>query len=138
MSLIVQPLASAPADACVTSSVAASRFASSTPIFFGSAHVSSLAPMPIAFVPVASLPTATLESQRGAISEILVALGSDEVRAREMSTQLTAEDLAVLLANPRMMQKAGDAVLIIGALLVVGVIVALVLMADSSTVVVSL
>jgi hypothetical protein len=93
--------------------------------------------LPVALVPVGELSTAAIETQRSAIAEIMIELGENEDRARQMATELTGEDLAVLLANPKMMQKAGNLTLIVMALVVVGVVVALVLAADTSTVVIS-
>lgn len=92
---------------------------------------------PVMLVPVTALPAASLETQRSAIAQIMIELGEDEDRAQQMASELTADDLAVLLANPKMMQKAGDIVLIICAVIVVGVIVALVIAADSSTVIIT-
>ena len=93
--------------------------------------------LPIAVLPVSALSPAMIEAQRGAIAEIMIKLGEDEDRARQMATELTAEDLAVLLANPKMMQKAGDLALIVIVVVIVGGIVALALAADSSTVIIN-
>ena len=91
-----------------------------------------LTPVPVTLIPATALSTAEIETQRGAIAEIMIKLGEDEDRARQMATELTAEDLAVLLANPKMMQKAGDLAVIVVAVLIVGGIVALALAADSA------
>jgi hypothetical protein len=102
--------------------------------------------LPVAVVPVTLAPVnglspalskAVIETQRGAIAEILIELGEDEERARQMATELTADDLAVLLANPKMMQKAGNVEMIIIAVLIVGGIVALALAADSGFIIIS-
>ena len=100
------------------------------------ATVVPFTPAPVALVPVTALSAAAIETQRGAIAQIMIELGEGEDRARQAAMELTADDLAVLLANPKMMQKAGDLALIVGALIIVGVIVALVVLADSSTVII--
>ncbi|MFG0328654.1 MAG: hypothetical protein ACF8PN_02040 [Phycisphaerales bacterium] len=46
--------------------------------------------------------------QRIEVAGQLEALGVDPVTAREQALELTANDLAVLAANPLMMQRAGD------------------------------
>lgn len=48
------------------------------------------------------------EGGRTAISRQLMGLAYSEGEAREMAAALTADDLAVLLENPRMMQRAGS------------------------------
>lgn len=97
--------------------------------------------MPIAIVPLSSVSPAILEAQRDSISEQLADLGFDIGAASGMAGQLTPQDLAVLTANPRMMQQAGDMedtlFVIVCAVLVVGVCVALVIAADDGTVVIN-
>jgi hypothetical protein len=88
--------------------------------------------LPVALIPVTALSPAMIETQRGAIEQIMITLGKDEDQARQMATELTAEDLAVLLANPKMMQKAGDLGDILIVVLIVGGIVVLALAADSA------
>ena len=137
-SLIAQPLNVAlGAQACLVSAVEADP----SPI------VSPAVPLPvppfpgsvlqIALLPITALSPAMIETQRGAIEQIMIELGEDEDRAHQMATELTAEDLAVLLANPKMMRKAGDLGMILVAVLIVGGIVALALAADSSTVIIT-
>jgi hypothetical protein len=61
------------------------------------------------------------------ISRQLIEIGRTPAQAQEAARRLTAEDLEVLLANPKMMQAAGGAQtdMAIGMLLVVALIVAL-------------
>ena len=132
-SLVAQPFLVLPeaaaeagaAQACLVPAVEASLSLHFIPATIG----------PVAFVPITALPTAAIETQRSAIAEIMIELGEDEDRARQMATELTAEDLAVLLANPKMMQKAGDVVIIILAVVLVCGIVALALAADSAVII---
>ncbi len=95
---------------------------------------------PFTFVPLAAASPAFIEQQRGAIISQLVHLGYDLGAADGMASELTAEDLAVLLANPKMMQKAGDMddtlFVVVGVVLLVGLVVVLVLAADESTVII--
>jgi hypothetical protein len=70
------------------------------------------------------------------IAEQLVELGRAPAQAREATSRLTAEDLAVLLAHPEMMQAAGGAEMTFGVLLVIGVIVGLAI-AGTATIVIS-
>ena len=95
---------------------------------------------PFTVVPLASASPVFLEQQRGAIVSQLVHLGYDLGAADGMASELTAEDLAVLLANPKMMQKAGDMedtlFVVVCAVLLVGLVVVLVLAADESTVII--
>ena len=70
------------------------------------------------------------------IAERLVEIGQAADRAREAAGRLTAEDLAVLLANPEMMQAAGGLEMTLGILLVVGVIVGLAI-AGSTVIIIS-
>lgn len=92
--------------------------------------------VPVAFVPLAALSPAMLEQSRSAIAAQLVKIGYAAEQAQRMSGELTPDDLAVLLANPKMMQKAGemDAVTknIIIALIVAGVVVGIVIAANGS------
>ena len=90
---------------------------------------------PFTIVPLASVSPAFIEQQRAAITSQLVGLGYDLGAADGMASELTAEDLAVLLANPKMMQKAGDVVIIILAVVLVCGIVALALAADSAVII---
>ena len=142
-SLVAQPLIVVPgALACPMSAVEARPSASVSP-----ANMVPVSPLPfsvfsdsappVTLIPVTSLSAAAIETQRTAIAQIMVELGEDDDRARQMATELTADDLAVLLANPKMMQKAGDLEVILVALAIAGVIIALVLLADSSTVVIT-
>ena len=75
---------------------------------------------------------------REQISRQLIEIGRTPETAQEAASRLTAEDLAVLLANPEMMQAAGDAQthMAIGMILVVALIVALAV-AGGSVVIVS-
>jgi hypothetical protein len=144
-SLVAQPFFALPrAQACPVSAVEAdlsprtisgslSRFAAA--VGTNSPGMATL--VPVMLVPAAALSTAAIETQRGAIAEIMVELGEDHERARQMATELSADDLAVLLANPKMMQKAGDSETIIVAALIVGGIVALALAADSGSIMIS-
>ena len=84
---------------------------------------------PVALVPLESL---ALQEQREIIAGQLIDLGREADAARGMAAELTADDLAVLLANPKMMRKAGAIDVIIWALLIAGVVVALVIAADGS------
>lgn len=81
---------------------------------------------------------ADLDARRDEIARQLIDLGRAPETARALADQLTDEDLQVLLANPRMMQPAGDSskmvLNIVVAALVVGGIVALALAADGSIV----
>jgi hypothetical protein len=70
---------------------------------------------------------ATVDGQRLWIAAELIALGRAPDAALEAASRLTAEDLAVLLANPRMIQAAGASnrvlmSIIIGALIIAGLI----------------
>ena len=57
----------------------------------------------------------------------LVDLGYAPIQASDMAGELTAEDLDVLLANPDMMQRGGDDIVvwafIVGVLIVAGIVV---------------
>jgi hypothetical protein len=95
----------------------------------------SVPPLYIVLLPISALSPAAIETQRGAIAQIMIELGEDEDRARQVATELSADDLAVLMANPKMMQKAGDLALIVIVVVIVGGIVALALAADSAVIV---
>lgn len=96
---------------------------------------------PIMLVPISSVSTAILEQQRGSIASQLKSLGFEAEAAATMAGELNAEDLQVLLANPKMMQRAGELdsglEAIFWVALIVGVVVLLVVLSDSSTVVVN-
>jgi hypothetical protein len=93
---------------------------------------SSLTDLPAVLVPLTAL---AVEDQRSIIAQQLESLGRPTDVAQQMAGELTADDLEVLLANPKMMQRAGEIDVIIWALLVAGVVVALVIAADSAVVV---
>lgn len=98
------------------------------------ASSSLLCPMAtVMIVPAHVLPATAIAAQRESIAHILIALGEADDAAHQMANELTAEDLAVLLANPKMMQRAGDLGVIIAAVVIVGVVVALLILADSSS-----
>lgn len=105
----------------------------------GSSWTSSV--FPIAIMPLSAVSPALLEQQRSSISAQLVNLGFEAVAADGMAGELTAGDLAVLSANPKMMQKAGDMdatlELLLWTVIIVGTIVVLVIVADSSTIIVN-
>jgi hypothetical protein len=68
------------------------------------------------------------EAARARIAADLVDLGYAPESAADMAAQLTPDDLAVLTANPKMMQQAGTMsnttiALIVGGLIVVGIII---------------
>jgi hypothetical protein len=88
--------------------------------------------LPAALVPLTAL---AIGEQRQIIAQQLESLGRAADTARNMADELTAEDLAVLLANPKMMQKAGEIDVIVWAIIVVGVVVALVIAAEGTVIV---
>jgi hypothetical protein len=88
--------------------------------------------LPAALVPLTAL---AIGEQRQIIAQQLESLGRAANTARNMADELTAEDLAVLLANPKMMQKAGEIDVIVWAIIVVGVVVALVIAAEGTVIV---
>ena len=73
-------------------------------------------------------PRSPLDAPRNRIVHALIELDYEPARAREMAACLTAEDVAVLDANPRMIQaggtlsKTGRAYLI-GGLIVAGIVI---------------
>jgi hypothetical protein len=77
--------------------------------------------------PSAGEPPEAPADGRARIAEQLVEIGRTPDRAQDAAGSLTVEDLAVLLANPEMMQAAGDVGLemTIGTILVIGIIVGL-------------
>ncbi|HVP72525.1 MAG TPA: hypothetical protein VMS30_02220 [Phycisphaerales bacterium] len=95
---------------------------------------------PFTIVPLASVSPAFIEQQRAAITSQLVGLGYDLGAADGMASELTAEDLAVLLANPKMMQKAGEMddslFVLVCVVVVIGAVVALAILADESTIII--
>ena len=142
-SLFAQPLMVAPgAQACASQQITGvGTNAVSAPCAIHAPEMMAPAlPLPysllsIALLPITALSPAMIETQRGAIEQIMIELGEDEDQAHQMATELTAEDLAVLLANPKMMRKAGDLEMILVAVLIVGGIVALALAADSAVII---
>jgi hypothetical protein len=103
------------------------------------AAVTHAAPL---FMPVAMVPVAARESgavalavqQREAVASLLRKAGSTPAEAQRQAGQLTADDLAVLAANPKMVQPAGEmdelTKNLIWALVIAGVVVAIVIAAD--------
>jgi len=91
---------------------------------------------PIAYAPLAVAAPALLQEQRSTIAERLIALGYAPDAAVRMTAELTPDDLAVISANPKMMQKAGEmddaAWNIVIALIVAGVVVGIVIAANGS------
>ena len=82
-----------------------------------------------------------LVHQRAIIAVQLVALGDTPSCGKDAAGRLTAEDLAVLLANPLMMQRAGalnelQLSYVLGAV-VIGGIVALIVFADSGFIIIN-
>ncbi len=96
---------------------------------------------PVMLLPISSVSSAIIEQQRWSIAGQLQNLGFEAQAAATMAGELNATDLQVLLANPKMMQRAGelDAGLeaIFWVALIVGALVLLIVLSDSSTVVVS-
>jgi hypothetical protein len=84
-------------------------------------------PLALATDPAGGPASNELSGAREQISRQLVDIGRTRLQAQEAASRLTPEDLAVLLANPEMMQAAGDAQthMAIGMILVVALIVAL-------------
>lgn len=71
---------------------------------------------------------------RAIIVHQLVALGRAEVDARATAAALTEDDLRVLLENPKMLQPAGSwNMAIVGLIVAIGVIIALIALAASSS-----
>jgi hypothetical protein len=67
-------------------------------------------------------------AERAEVARQLVSLGYDPAEADRAAGELTDEDIAVLLGNPKMMQTAGEspnltAAFIIGGVIVAGVII---------------
>jgi hypothetical protein len=92
--------------------------------------------MPITLVPIGVVPSSAFDEQRGTIAGQLVELGYAAEVAQQMASELTPNDLAVLLGNPKMMQKAGEmdelTKNVIWALVIAGIVVAIVIAADGS------
>jgi hypothetical protein len=92
--------------------------------------------IPVMLVPIGVVPSSALDEQRGTIAGQLVELGYAADVAQQMASELTPNDLAVLLDNPRMMQKAGEmdelTKNVIWALVIAGIVVAIVIAADGS------
>ncbi len=74
-------------------------------------------------------PAPALETHRADIAGQMVEIGRTPQEAHNAASRLTARDLEVLLANPRMMQPAGamtaQAEMLLGTVLIVALIVAL-------------
>jgi hypothetical protein len=69
-----------------------------------------------------------IDSARALVAVKLVELGFTAEEARQAAIELTDDDIAVLLENERMMQRAGDlsnlgAAYLIGTLIVVGIVI---------------
>jgi hypothetical protein len=69
-----------------------------------------------------------LSADRAEVARQLVSLGYEPAEADVAATELTDEDIAVLLGHPKMMQSAGEtpnltAAFIVGAVIVAGVII---------------
>ncbi len=94
--------------------------------------VSHTALSPAVLVPLTAL---SPDEQRHIIAGQLIELGRDNAAAQQMAGELTPDDLAVLLANPKMMQKAGAIDVVIWALIIAGVVVAIVVAAEGTIVV---
>jgi hypothetical protein len=95
----------------------------------GSSWLAAVVAVMLAAQPLAAVEAAPDDAAGGCdrISRQLIDLGRAPEAARDAARRLTAEDLAVLLAHPEMMQAAGGAStdIAIGALLVTGLIIAL-------------
>jgi hypothetical protein len=78
-------------------------------------------------VVVAALVATAPADGRVRIAQQLVEIGRTPHHAQDAAGRLTTDDLEVLLANPEMMQAAGDVGLemTIGTILVIGIIVGL-------------
>ncbi|MBT8486565.1 MAG: hypothetical protein HKO59_14080 [Phycisphaerales bacterium] len=79
---------------------------------------------------------ATLETTRTFVRDELQRLGRDIAAAAQVAAELTPDDLAVLFANPKMMQPAGEysaqSANLMAALLLLGGIIALAAASDGS------
>ena len=97
-----------------------------------------LLPVALIAIPVIEPDAAApaIQQQRAIVASLLLETGCDQAEAQRQARQLTAEDLAVLAANPRMIQKAGEmdelTKNLIWALVIAGVVVAIVIAADGS------
>ncbi|MDY7108675.1 MAG: hypothetical protein SYC29_08555 [Planctomycetota bacterium] len=73
-------------------------------------------------------PVEKVDPARAVIAVKLVELGFTDEEAQQAAAELTGADIAVLLENDRMMQRAGDlsntgAAYLIGTLIVVGIVI---------------